>query len=220
MRVESLRVLIADDHPHFRDGMRALLLSAPDIEVIGEARDGEEAVRLAGRLQPDVILMDLNMPGTGGIEATRRILHTSPHISVLVISMYEDDDSVFAALKAGARGYLLKGALKAEILRAIRAVTSGEAIFGPAIAKRLMQYFSAPRQDVPREALPELTDREREILNLIARHETNPEIASQLYLSPKTVRNHVSNIFTKLQVTDRAQAIIRARDAGLGRGNG
>ena len=213
-------MLIADDHPHFRDGMRALLLSAPDIEVIGEARDGEEAVRLAGRLQPDVILMDLNMPGTGGIEATRRILHTSPHISVLVISMYEDDDSVFAALKAGARGYLLKGALKAEILRAIRAVTSGEAIFGPAIAKRLMQYFSAPRQDVPREALPELTDREREILNLIARHETNPEIASQLYLSPKTVRNHVSNIFTKLQVTDRAQAIIRARDAGLGRGNG
>jgi DNA-binding NarL/FixJ family response regulator len=214
---ETLKVLIADDHPHFRDGLRALLLSAPDVEVIGEARDGEEVVELATRLQPDVVLMDLNMPGTGGIEATRRILHTSPHISVLVISMYEDDDSVFAALRAGARGYLLKGALKAEILRAIRAVTSGEAIFGPAIARRLVQYFSAPRPDMPREAFPELTDREREILELLARHETNPEIARRLHLSQKTVRNHVSNIFTKLQVSDRAQAIIRAREAGMGR---
>ncbi len=217
MRVEPVRTLIADDHPHFRDGLRALLLSAPDIEVVGEAGDGEDAVKLAAELQPDVVLMDLNMPGMGGIEATRRILHTSPHISVLIISMYEDDDSVFAALKAGARGYLLKGALKAEILRAIRAVTSGEAIFGPAIARRLMQYFSAPpRPDVPREAFPELTDREREILELIARHETNPEIARLLHLSQKTVRNHVSNIFTKLQVSDRAQAIIRAREAGMG----
>ncbi|MDP8947735.1 MAG: response regulator transcription factor [Actinomycetota bacterium] len=214
--MEPVRVLIADDHPHFRDGLRALLLSAPDAEVVGEAGDGEEAVRLAARLQPDVILMDLNMPGTGGIEATRRILHTSPHISVLVISMYEDDDSVFAALKAGARGYLLKGALKAEILRAIRAVTSGEAIFGPAIARRLMKYFSTPRPDAPKEAFPELTDREREILELIARHETNPEIAKLLHLSQKTVRNHVSNIFAKLQVADRAQAILRAREAGLG----
>jgi DNA-binding NarL/FixJ family response regulator len=151
------------------------------------------------------------------IEATRRILHTSPHISVLVISMYEDDDSVFAALKAGARGYLLKGALKAEILRAIRAVTSGEAIFGPAIARRLMQYFSAPRPNGPREAFPELTERERDILALLARGYTNPEIARRLYLSQKTVRNYVSNIFTKLQVADRAQAIIRAREAGLGR---
>jgi DNA-binding NarL/FixJ family response regulator len=210
---ESVRVLIADDHPHFRDGLRALLLSAPDIEVVGEAKDGEEAISRAARLQPDVVLMDLNMPGTGGIEATRRILHTSPHISVLVISMYEDDDSVFAALKAGARGYLLKGALKAEILRAIRAVVSGEAIFGPAIARRLMQYFAAPRPETPPEAFPELTEREREILELIARHETNPEIAHRLHLSPKTVRNHVSN---KLQVADRAQAIIRAREAGLG----
>ena len=190
------------------------------MEVVGEARDGEEPITLAAGLQPDVILMDLNMPGTGGIEATRRILHTSPHISVLVISMYEDDDSVFAGLKVGARGYLLKGALKAEILRSIRAVSSGEAIFGPAIARRLMQYFSTPRRDVPRVAFPELTDREREILKLIARHETNPEIAKRLHLSPKTVRNHVSNIFTKLQVADRAQAIIRAREAGLGRGDG
>jgi DNA-binding NarL/FixJ family response regulator len=214
--MEPVRVLIADDHPHFRDGLRALLLSASDLEVVGEAGDGEEAISLAAELQPDVILMDLNMPGVGGIEATRRILRTSPHIAILVISMFEDDDSIFAALQAGARGYLLKGALKAEILRSIRAVSSGETIFGPSIAKRLIQYFAAPRPSAPPDAFPELTDREREILTLIARHETNPEIAKRLYLSPKTVRNHVSNIFTKLQVADRAQAIVRAREAGLG----
>jgi DNA-binding NarL/FixJ family response regulator len=214
--MDPIRVLIADDHPHFRDGLRALLLSAPDLEVVGEAGDGEQTIALAAELQPDVILMDLNMPGVGGIEATRRILRTSPHIAILVVSMFEDDDSIFAALQAGARGYLLKGALKAEILRSIRAVSSGEAIFGPSIAKRLMQYFAAPRPSAPPDALPELTDREREILTLIAQHETNPEIARRLYLSPKTVRNHVSNIFTKLQVSDRAQAIIRAREAGLG----
>ena len=214
--MELIRVLIADDHPHFRDGLRALLVSAPDLEVVGEAGDGEQAISLAAKLQPDVILMDLNMPGVGGIEATRRILRTSPHIAILVISMFEDDDSVFTALQAGARGYLLKGALKAEILRSIRAVASGEAIFGPSIAKRLIQYFAAPRPSAPPDAFPELTDREHEILALIARHDTNPEIAKRLYLSPKTVRNHVSNIFTKLQVSDRAQAIIRAREAGLG----
>lgn len=214
--MEPVRVLIADDHPHFRDGLRALLLSASGLEVVGEARDGEEAISIAADLQPDVILMDLGMPGAGGIEATRRILRTSPHIAILVISMFEDDDSIFAALQAGARGYLLKGALKAEILRSIRAVTSGEAIFGPTIAKRIMQYFAAPRSSVPPDAFPELTEREHEILALIARHETNPEIARKLHLSPKTVRNHVSNIFTKLQVADRAQAIIRAREAGLG----
>ena len=214
--MESIRILIADDHPHFRDGLRALLLSTPDIEVVGEAGDGEKTVSLAARLQPDVILMDLNMPGTSGIEATRHILHTSPHIAVLVVSMFEDDDSVFAALQAGAKGYLLKGALKAEILRAIRAVTSGEAIFGPAIAKRLMRYFANPRPSTPKDAFPELTEREHEILALIAQHQTNPEIAKHLSLSQKTVRNHVSNIFTKLQVADRAQAIIQARKAGLG----
>ncbi len=212
--MDLIRVLIADDHPHFRDGLQALLLSASDLEVVGEAGDGEAAISLAADLQPDVILMDLNMPGVGGIEATRRILRTSPHIAILVVSMFEDDDSIFAALQAGARGYLLKGALKAEILRSLRAVSSGEAIFGPAIAKRLMQYFAAPRPSAPPDTLLELT--EREILTLIARHETNPEIARRLYLSPKTVRNHVSNIFTKLQVADRAQAIVRAREAGLG----
>jgi len=218
--MEPIRILIADDHPHFRDGLRALLASDSSLEVVGEAGDGEEAISLAADLQPDVILMDLGMPGVGGIEATRRILRTSPHIAILVISMFEDEDSVFAALQAGARGYLLKGALKAEILRSIRAVASGEAIFGPVIARRLMQYFSNPHPTAPPDAFPELTEREHEILELIARHETNPEIAKRLFLSPKTVRNHVSNIFTKLQVADRAQAIIRAREAGLGKDTG
>ena len=216
--MEPTRILIADDHAQFRQGLGALLLSAPDLEVVGEAENGKETVSLAAELQPDVILMDLNMPGMDGIEATRQIVNTSPHISVLVISMHEDDDSVFAALQAGARGYLLKGASKAEILRAIRAVVSGEAIFGPTIAKRLMSYFASPHtRNAPPEAFPELTEREREILALVAKHETNPEIARRLHLTPKTVRNHVSNIFTKLQVSDRAQAIIRAREAGLGR---
>jgi DNA-binding NarL/FixJ family response regulator len=214
--MDRISILIADDNPHFRDGLRALLLSAPDIEVVGEATTGDEAIVLAAKLQPDVILMDIQMPGVNGIEATRRILHTSPHIGILVLTMFEDDDSVFASLRAGARGYLLKGALKAEILRAIRGVSSGDAIFGPAIARRLMQYFAAPKPTAPPQVFPDLTDREREILALIAQHHTNPEIAQRLSLSQKTVRNHVSNIFSKLQVVDRAQAIIRAREAGLG----
>ncbi len=215
--MDRISILIADDNPHFRDGLRALLLSAPDIEVVGEATTGDEAIVLAAKLQPDVILMDIQMPGVNGIEATRRILHTSPHIGILVLTMFEDDDSVFASLRAGARGYLLKGALKAEILRAIRGVSSGDAIFGPAIARRLMQYFAAPKPTAPLQVFPDLTDREREILALIAQHHTNPEIAQRLSLSQKTVRNHVSNIFSKLQVVDRAQAIIRAREVGFGR---
>jgi DNA-binding NarL/FixJ family response regulator len=217
--MEQIQLLIADDHEPFRDGLRALLMSAPDIELIGEAANGDEAIAMAARLQPDVILMDINMPGVNGIEATRQILHTSPHISVLILTMFEDDDSVFAALRAGARGYILKGALKAELLRAIRGVSNGEAIFGASVARRLMQFFSAARpapQDPAANAFPELTEREREILNMIAQHLTNPEIADRLHLSHKTVRNHVSNIFSKLQVVDRAQAIIRAREAGLG----
>jgi DNA-binding NarL/FixJ family response regulator len=214
--MEQISVILADDHAHFRAGLRALALAAPDIAIIGEAANGDEAISLAEALQPDVILMDINMPGVNGVEATRRILHSSPHISILMLTMFDDDDSVFAALRAGARGYLLKGALKAEILRAIRGVSSGEAIFGPAIARRLMQFFSALKPFVPELAFPELTDREREILALIAQHRTNPEIAERLSLSQKTVRNHVSNIFSKLQVVDRAQAIIRAREAGLG----
>ena len=214
--MEPTRVLVADDHPNFRDGLRALLDSAPDLEVVGEAGDGEEAVGLAARLQPDVILMDLNMPGMDGIEATRRILHTSPHISILVISMFEDDATVFQAMRAGARGYLLKGANSSEMLRAIRAAGNGEAIFSPKVAGRLMEFFSGARPSAPPEAFPELSEREREILDLIARGRKNPQIAGDLYLSPKTVRNHVSNILHKLQVADRTEAIIRAREAGLG----
>jgi DNA-binding NarL/FixJ family response regulator len=213
--MEKIRVLIADDHVPFREGMGLLLGSVEDIEVGGEAGTGQEAIALAENLQPDVILMDLQMPGVNGIEATRRILHNSPHISILVISMFEDDDSVFAALRAGARGYLLKGAPKAEILRAIRGVVSGEAIFGPAIAKRLMQFFANAQAAVPERLFPELTDREREILALLASHYSNSQIAEYLTLSPKTVRNHVSNIFSKLQVADRAEAILKARDAGM-----
>jgi DNA-binding NarL/FixJ family response regulator len=214
--MDTNRLLIADDQQSFRDGLRALFQSVPDIEVVGEATTGTEAAALTEALQPDVVLMDIKMPGMNGIEATDRILTASPHISVIVLTMFDDDDTVFAALRAGARGYLLKGALKAEILRAIRAVTSGEAIFGPAIARRLIQHFADLSATLPRQAFPELTNREREVLALMAQHQTNPEIAERLSLSPKTVRNIASSIFTKLQVIDRAQAIIRAREAGLG----
>jgi DNA-binding NarL/FixJ family response regulator len=217
MMEETIRVLIADDHEPFRIGLRTLLRATPDTQAIGEAVTGHEAVSLATSLQPDVVLMDLQMPGINGIAATRQILHTSPHIAVLVLTMFEGDDSIFAALQAGARGYLLKGAPKVELLRAIRGVSSGEAVFGPTIAKRLMQFFEALKPGATqRHAFPELTDREEEILALIAQHHTNPEIAQQLGLRPKTVRNHVSNIFSKLQVVDRAQAIMRAREGGLG----
>ncbi len=216
--MDKLRILIAEDSAPFRQGLRSLLQSVDALEVVGEATSGQAAIQLAGQLQPDIVLMDLQMPGLNGIEATRQIVYTSPHISILMLTMFEDDESVFAALRAGARGYLLKGALKAEIVRAIQGVASGEAIFGPSIARRLMQYFSAPRPAAPPQAFPELTEREREILDLIAQHHTNVEIAERLSLAPKTVRNHVSNIFAKLQVIDRAQAIIRAREAGLGQG--
>lgn len=210
-----MRVLIADDHPLFRDGVRALFGSVPEMELVGEATTGDEAIGLAERFQPDVILMDIKMPGTNGIEATRRILQTSPHIGVLVVTMFEDDDSVFAAMRAGARGYLLKGADQEDILRAVRAVAQGEAIFGPSIAQRLIQFFASPLAAAP-QPFPELTDREREILQLIAQGQSNTEIARRLHVAEKTVRNHVSNIFSKLQVVDRAEAIVRAREAGLG----
>ena len=219
--MEPVRILIADDSASFRLGLQAMLRAVPEMEVVGEATTGDEAVALAERLQPDVILMDLQMPGRNGIDATAVILQTSPHIGVLVLTMFEDDDSVFAAMCAGARGYLVKGAHKAEILRAIRGVSSGEAIFSPVIARRLMQYFSAARSGAQSVvSLPELTDREREVLALIADYQTNLEIARRLGLSEKTVRNHVSNIFSKLQVIDRGQAILRAREAGLGHPSG
>jgi DNA-binding NarL/FixJ family response regulator len=212
---EPLRVLLADDHASFRTGLAALLGTIAGFEVVAEAATGEEAVASALERQPDVVVMDLNMPGIDGIEATRRIVATSPHIAVLVLSMYQDDDQVFGALKAGARGYVLKGADRAELVRALRSVASGEAIFGPAIARRLVSFF-ARRPAIEAAAFPELTDREREILDMVARGLNNAEITQRLVLSPKTVRNHVSNIFSKLQVADRAQAIVRAREAGLG----
>jgi DNA-binding NarL/FixJ family response regulator len=212
-----IRVLVADDHPVFRRGMRAILGAEPDTELVGEATDGEEAVALALEKRPDVILMDLNMPEVTGIEATRRILEARPETAILMLTMFEDDKSIFAAIRAGAHGYVLKGADGTQTLRAIRAVASGESIFSPAITQRLSEYFAAPGRDPAKtDAFPELTEREHEILALMAGGHTNNSIASRLYLSPKTVRNYVSNIFTKLHVTDRSQAIIRAREAGLG----
>jgi DNA-binding NarL/FixJ family response regulator len=215
--LETLRILVAEDHPLFRKGMISLLSSVPDFEVVGEAATGEEAVARAADLQPDVVLMDLQMPEVNGIEATRRILQESPSVRVLVVTLFEDEDSVFMALRAGARGYVLKDADEEEMVLAIRAVGKGEAIFSPAVAERVLAYFAAsPPGGVPPQAFPTLTDREREILHLLAQGHPNPSIARQLSLSTKTVGNYVSNIFTKLQVADRAQAIIRARDAGLG----
>ncbi len=212
---ETIRVLIVDDHDAFRSGLLALLASVPGLEPVGEAASGAEAVARAAELQPDVVVMDLNMEGLDGISATRQIVATSPHIAVLVLTMYQDDDQVFGALKAGARGYLLKGADRSELVRAIRGVASGEAIFGPAVARRLVAFF-ASRPTVEAAAFPELTAREHEILDLVARGMSNSDITRRLVVSPKTVRNHISNIFSKLQVADRAQAIVRAREAGLG----
>jgi len=210
---DKICILIADDHTLFRDGLRALFKSLPDTEVAGEAASGLQAVSQAEKLQPDIVLMDIQMPGINGIEATRKIVQTSPHIGVIVVTMFEDDDSVFAAMRAGARGYVLKGASQEEMLRVIRAVAQGEALFGAPIAARLMNFFSSPRST---QIFPDLTEREREVLNLIAQGYNNAEIARELVISMKTVRNHVSNIFSKMQVADRAQAIIRARDAGMG----
>jgi DNA-binding NarL/FixJ family response regulator len=208
-----IRVLVVDDHAGFRAGLRTLLATADGIDVADEAGSGEQALALAARVQPDVVLMDLRMPGMGGIAATERLTRDHPHIRVLVLSMSDDDDSVFAAIRAGARGYVVKGARRAELVRAVQTVAEGGAVFGPALASRLVSYFTAGQRAEPE--LPGLTPREREILALIADHLTNPQIAARLGLSQKTVRNHVSAILTKLQVADRAQAIMRAREAGL-----
>jgi DNA-binding NarL/FixJ family response regulator len=212
---EAIRVLLVDDHPLVRGGLRALLASEPLVSLVGEATNGSEAISRALELEPDVILMDLHMSEMNGIEATRQILRTQPRTGIIALTMLEDDDTVFAAMRAGARGYLLKGGDEAEVLRAIHAVAHGEAIFSPAIAGRLIQFFATVRPVPPAHLFPELTEREREILGMIARGKSNPEIAEELTLSPKTVSNHVSNIFAKLQVVDRAQAVLRAQQAGI-----
>jgi DNA-binding NarL/FixJ family response regulator len=217
---ECIRVLIADDHPLFRGGLRSLLESVADMEVVGEATDGEEAIQLARSCGPNVVVMDLNMPGLNGIEATRRILEDGEGVHVLVMTMHEDDEAVFAALRAGAHGYQLKGALQAETLRAIRAVANGEAILGPTIAERLQRYLATPPVADPADAFPHLTEREIDVLQLLAERRTNAEIAAKLFLSQKTVRNYVSGILAKLQVADRAEARLVARAAGIGTADG
>lgn len=211
---DPIRLLIADDHPMFRGGLRVALSATPGFDVVAEAASGAAAVELAGVHQPDVVIMDVNMPGLNGIDATRRIVAESPHIGVLILTMFDEDESVFQAMRAGAHGYLLKGSDQEDIVRAVRAVARGDAIFGPALAQRLIGYFAPGRAAVV--PFTGLTDRERAVLELIARGRNNGEIARELFVSPKTIRNHVSNVFAKLQVSDRAQAIVRAREAGLG----
>ena len=210
-----IRLLVVDDHPAFRRGLELMLAGVDDIEIAGEAETGLRAVELAGELSPDVILMDLRRPDLDGIEATRRITRGMASPGIVVLTMFEDDDSVFAAMRAGARGYLLKGAEQEEIVRAIRAAAAGEAIFGPEIAQRVIAHFASGAGSTA-AAFPSLTDRERDVLELVAAGKGNATIAHELMISLKTVRNHVSNVFTKLQVSDRPAAIVKARDAGIG----
>ena len=212
----SVRVLVVDDHPMYREGLVTAIAAMAGVEVVGDAADGAEAVRKTLELTPHVVVMDLHMPEMNGIEATRRIAADRPETAVLVLTMLDGDDSVFAAMRAGARGYLLKGADRAQILRSIEAVAQGEVVFSSGIASRVLAFFAAGPGTAAAVPFPELTDREREILDLVARGLTNTEIAQRLFLSPKTVRNHVSNVFTKLQVAGRAEAVAQARDAGLG----
>lgn len=213
---ETVQVLIADDHSIFREGLAALLEAASGIEVVGDAENGEEAIAKATSLQPDVILMDVMMPDLDGVTATKRILDGDPKVGIVMLTMLEDDETVFAAMCAGARGYILKGSGKAEVLHTIQVVAGGGAMFGPGIAERLAEFFEVG--SVEKEGpFPELTPREHEVLELIAAGLSNQDIAEELHISPRTVGNHISSIFSKLQVTDRAQAIVKARTAGFGR---
>jgi DNA-binding NarL/FixJ family response regulator len=209
-------VVVVDDHPVYRDGVCDALGDEPDIEVVGRAADGEAAVAAVEEHGPDVVLMDLRMPGTGGIAATARIAATHPDTSVVVLTMSDDDDSVFAALRAGARGYLLKESEGADIARAVRAAARSEAVFGPRIADRVLAFFASSRGRASALPFPELTDREREVLDLVAHGLPNGAIAQRLFLSEKTVRNRVSDVLTKLHAASRAEAVALARDAGLG----
>jgi DNA-binding NarL/FixJ family response regulator len=212
-----LRVVVADDHPVFRDGLQVTLDDEPDITVVAAVADGDAAVAETLRGDADVVLMDLRMPGVGGIEATARLAAERPATAIVVLTMSDDDDSVFAALRAGARGYLLKEAGAEDIVRAVRAVAAGEAVFGPRIADRVIAFFSsAGLRGTAATPFPQLTEREREVLDLVARGCDNPTIARRLFLSEKTVRNHVSACLTKLQVASRAEAVALARDSGLG----
>jgi DNA-binding NarL/FixJ family response regulator len=210
------RILLVDDHPLFRDGVRAALASADDLEVVGEAETVGEAVALAAELSPDVVLMDLGLPDGSGIDATRAILAAAPAVRVLVMTMTSDDEAVVAAMRAGARGFVVKGSGRADLLRSVRSVADGQAVFGPDVADRLTAYFSSLASVPGRDAFPQLTEREREVLELMARGLDNRRIARELFLSDKTVRNHVSNVLAKLDAEDRGEAISRARNAGLG----
>lgn len=218
--MKTLKVLIADDHPLFRHGVKTLFMTAPDLVVVGEVTSGDEAIEAAMSLEPDVILMDLRMPGCNGIEATREIVLQKPRIQILILTMFQDDHSVFAAMRAGAKGYILKDAEKDDLLNAIRTVGNGGAIFSPGIASRMIDYFSVARPAAPLESFPELTEREREVLYLMADGTANSGIASKLKISSKTVSNYVTNILNKLQVADREEAIHLVRESRLGADEG
>jgi DNA-binding NarL/FixJ family response regulator len=212
-----ITIVVVDDHPVVRNGLVSLLRTIPGLEVVGEAADGETAVQVVDEHEPDVVLMDVRMPGMDGVEAARRIREQTPGARVLILTMHDDDATVFTAMKAGAQGYLLKEAEQDEIVRAVHGVVAGEAIFGPGVATRVLGYFAEPpalaMAEVP---FPDLTDRERTILDLLAQGKRNAEIATETYLSPKTVSNHLTSVFAKLQVAGRGEAIVRAREGGLG----
>ena len=215
---DVIRVLLVEDHPLYRAGLAQAIAGFDDMEVVGEASDGAEAIALIDVTAPDVVMMDVQMPVLDGISATRRLIELHPHLGIVMLTMSEDDETVFQAMRAGARGYVLKGARREQVARAVRGVADGEALFGPEIAKRVATFFGAIESSVvSAEAFPELTARERDILSLVAAGRSNQAIAEELFLAPKTVRNNVSNIFAKLQVADRAEAIVKARTAGLGR---